>query len=32
MADRAPDGIVIIDSEGLSRYWNQGAERNFGYT
>ncbi|GAA1360402.1 PAS domain-containing protein [Streptomyces beijiangensis] len=32
MADRAPDGIVIIDSEGLIRYWNQGAERIFGYT
>ncbi|WP_329125577.1 PAS domain-containing protein [Streptomyces sp. NBC_01465] len=32
MAAEAPDGIVIVDSEGLIRYWNQGAERIFGYT
>lgn len=31
MADQAPDGIVIIDSEGLIRYWNRGAERIFGF-
>ncbi|MFE2431806.1 PAS domain-containing protein [Streptomyces sp. NPDC059373] len=32
MADQAPDGIVIIDREGLIRYWNRGAERIFGYS
>jgi PAS domain S-box-containing protein len=32
MADLAPDGIVIIDREGLIRYWNRGAERIFGYS
>ncbi|MDN3029698.1 PAS domain S-box protein [Streptomyces sp. S.PB5] len=31
MAAQAPDGIVIIDGEGLIRYWNQGAERIFGF-
>ncbi|NUP21043.1 MAG: PAS domain S-box protein [Streptomyces sp.] len=32
MAAQAPDGIVIIDGEGLIRYWNQGAERIFGFS
>ncbi|MFG2452631.1 PAS domain S-box protein [Streptomyces sp. NPDC048512] len=32
MADRAPDGVVIIDREGLIRYWNSGAERIFGFS
>lgn len=32
MAAQAPDGVVIIDREGLIRYWNRGAERIFGYS
>ncbi|GGN86583.1 signal transduction histidine kinase [Streptomyces albiflavescens] len=32
MAAQAPDGIVIIDGEGLIRYWNRGAERIFGFS
>ncbi|MFF0188161.1 PAS domain S-box protein [Streptomyces sp. NPDC005244] len=32
MADQAPDGVVIIDREGLIRYWNRGAERIFGFS
>ncbi|MEU0787078.1 PAS domain S-box protein [Streptomyces sp. NPDC006173] len=32
MADQAPDGMVIIDREGLIRYWNRGAERIFGFS
>ncbi|MFE9875824.1 PAS domain S-box protein [Streptomyces sp. NPDC005784] len=32
MAAEAPDGVVIIDSEGLIRYWNRGAERIFGFS
>jgi PAS domain S-box-containing protein len=32
MAAQAPDGVVIIDREGLIRYWNRGAERVFGFT
>lgn len=32
MADQAPDGLIIIDREGLIRYWNRGAERIFGYS
>ncbi|WP_210587644.1 PAS domain S-box protein [Streptomyces sp. GESEQ-35] len=32
MATQAPDGIVIIDGEGLIRYWNRGAERIFGFS
>jgi PAS domain S-box-containing protein len=32
MAAQAPDGIVIIDHEGLICYWNRGAERIFGYS
>lgn len=32
MADQAPDGVVIIDREGLIRYWNGGAERIFGFS
>ncbi|MFD3452841.1 PAS domain S-box protein [Streptomyces sp. NPDC058691] len=31
MAAQAPDGVVIIDGEGLIRYWNHGAERIFGF-
>lgn len=26
-----PDAVVYADAEGLIRYWNQGAERMFGY-
>jgi len=26
----APDGVVILDREGVIRYWNRGAERIFG--
>ncbi|MFC9649059.1 PAS domain-containing protein [Streptomyces sp. NPDC056937] len=32
MAAGAPDGLVIVDREGLIRYWNRGAERIFGFT
>ncbi|MBA2809138.1 PAS domain S-box protein [Streptomyces sp. KM273126] len=32
MAAQAPDGIMIIDGEGLIRYWNRGAERIFGFS
>jgi PAS domain S-box-containing protein len=32
MAAQAPDGVVIIDREGLIRYWNRGAERVFGFS
>ncbi|MFJ6837749.1 PAS domain S-box protein [Streptomyces sp. NPDC091209] len=32
MTAHAPDGVVIIDSEGLIRYWNRGAERIFGFS
>lgn len=32
MTAQAPDGVVIIDSEGLIRYWNHGAERIFGFS
>ena len=32
MATRAPDGIVIIDGEGLIRFWYRGAERIFGFS
>src|SRR6266540_2519549 len=32
MAAQAPDGVVIIDHEGLIRYWNRGAERIFGFS
>ncbi|MEV6105636.1 PAS domain S-box protein [Streptomyces sp. NPDC051940] len=32
MSAQAPDGIMIIDSAGLIRYWNKGAERIFGFT
>ncbi len=28
----APDGIVYADRDGTIRYWNQGAERIFGFT
>ena len=31
MTAQAPDGMVIVDPEGLIRYWNRGAERIFGY-
>ncbi|MGW1887686.1 PAS domain S-box protein [Streptomyces sp. NPDC001970] len=32
MTAQAPDGVVIIDREGLIRYWNHGAERIFGFS
>jgi PAS domain S-box-containing protein len=31
VAADAPDGVVIIDHEGVIRYWNRGAERIFGH-
>lgn len=31
MAAEAPDGVVIVDREGVIRYWNMGAERIFGH-
>jgi len=31
MTSGAPDAIVIIDLQGLIRYWNRGAERIFGH-
>ena len=30
VAGDAPDGVVILDREGVIRYWNRGAERIFG--
>ncbi|MET9408472.1 PAS domain S-box protein [Streptomyces sp. NPDC002935] len=32
MASQAPDGVVIVDSDNLIRYWNRGAERIFGFS
>ncbi|WRZ89507.1 PAS domain S-box protein [Streptomyces sp. NBC_01007] len=32
MAAQAPDGVVIVDSDNLIRYWNRGAERIFGFS
>ena len=29
--DGSPDAILICDVEGIVRYWNQGAERVFGF-
>ena len=31
VAADAPDGVVIVDREGVIRYWNRGAERIFGH-
>lgn len=31
VVDAAPDGVVIVDREGTIRYWNQGAQRIFGF-
>ena len=31
LADRMPDAVVYADAEGVIRYWNQGAERIFGF-
>ncbi len=31
MVAEAPDGVVIIDREGVIRYWNRRAERVFGF-
>lgn len=31
LLDNATDGIMVIDSEGVIRYWNKGAERMFGW-
>lgn len=30
--ERAPDGIILADREGVIRFWNAGAERLFGFT
>ncbi len=32
VVDAAPDGVVIVDGEGTIRYWNQGAQRIFGFS
>ncbi len=32
ISDAARDAIVMIDDEGNASFWNQGAERIFGYT
>ncbi|WP_055533794.1 PAS domain S-box protein [Streptomyces graminilatus] len=32
LAAQAPDGIVVIDGDGLIRFWNRGAERVFGFS
>ena len=32
VVSEAPDGVVILDREGVIRYWNRGAERIFGRT
>ena len=29
--DESPDAILICDVDGVVRYWNQGAERVFGF-
>lgn len=31
LLEQAPDAILIADRAGTIRYWNQGAERIFGY-
>ncbi|WP_329567975.1 PAS domain-containing protein [Streptomyces sp. NBC_01361] len=31
MTIHAPDGIVIVDSEGIIEFWNSGSERIFGW-
>lgn len=31
LAAEAPDGVVIIDRDGVICYWNRGAERIFGH-
>jgi PAS domain S-box-containing protein len=30
--DAAPDGVVLVNREGVVLYWNSGAERIFGFT
>jgi PAS domain S-box-containing protein len=30
--DGSPDAILVCDRDGTVRYWNQGAERVFGFT
>ncbi|MBO0732372.1 MAG: PAS domain S-box protein [Acidimicrobiaceae bacterium] len=32
VVDRAPDGVVVVDAEGVICYWNAGAERIFGFS
>lgn len=32
MAEKADDGIMYADAEGMIRYWNGGCERIFGFT
>ncbi|TCK60938.1 PAS domain S-box protein [Seleniivibrio woodruffii] len=32
MAEKADDGILYADKEGIIRYWNYGCERIFGFT
>src|SRR5215471_17639597 len=32
LANEAPDAIIYADSGGMIRFWNQGAERIFGFT
>lgn len=31
LVQRMPDAVVYADTEGVIRYWNQGAERIFGF-
>ncbi|MGE4266225.1 MAG: PAS domain S-box protein [Deferribacterales bacterium] len=32
MAEKADDGIMFVDAEGIIRYWNEGCERIFAFT
>jgi PAS domain S-box-containing protein len=32
MAEKADDGIMFVDADGIIRYWNGGCERIFGFT
>jgi PAS domain S-box-containing protein len=31
IAEQAPDAIIFVDSKGVVRFWNEGAETVFGY-